>query len=75
MPQQQALIPRTKFLSCGDPSAALDVNSVSVTDTYDEEVDIPGTSLVVPSKAVTVEISFTFAGQKQRRCSRCTSST
>ena len=65
VPQQQALIPRIKFLDCGDPSAAFDFNSVKVTDTYDEEVEINGTSSVVPSKAVTVDMSFTLAGQEQ----------
>ena len=53
VPAQQALIPRTKFLDCGDPDAAVEVKDVSVDETYDEEIVIPGTSVTVTSKAVT----------------------
>ena len=65
VPQQQALISRTKFLNCGGiPVALTDVSVSIVGDPYEEETTIPGVAGTVPSTAVTVRLTANFRGQE-----------
>ena len=65
VPQQQALIPRTKFLTCGEMSVALTDVSVSIVgDPYEEETTIPGVVGTVPSTAVTVRLTANIRGKE-----------
>jgi hypothetical protein len=65
VPQQQALIPRTKFLTCGEmPVALTDVSVSIVGDPYEEETTIPGVAGTVPSTAVTVRLTANFRGKE-----------
>jgi len=57
-PAQQSLVPRALYISCSAASAPPGVKDVSVTATYDETIDIPGTSLHVPSTAVSVSMTL-----------------
>jgi hypothetical protein len=41
----------------------MEVHSVDVVETYDEEVAIPGTSVTTPAKAVTVDLSYSVFGE------------
>ena len=65
VPQQQALIPRTKFLNCGGMSAALsDVSVALVGDPYEEETEIPGTTGIVSSTAATLRVTAKMGGRE-----------
>jgi hypothetical protein len=65
VPQQQALIPRTKFLNCGGmPVSISDVSIAIVGDPYEEETEIPGVAGTFPSTAATVRMTVTMRGNE-----------
>ena len=65
VPQQQALIPRTKFLNCGGmPVSISDVSIAIVGDPYEEETEIPGVTGTFPSTAATVRMTVTMRGKE-----------
>lgn len=53
-PAQQALVPRDLYIQCAHQAGLPQIDKIKVTDTYDEEVIIPGTGLKAPSTAVSV---------------------
>lgn len=65
VPQQQELIPRTKFLTCGGMSASVTDVSISIVgDPYSEETEIPGVAGTVDSTAVTVRMTAKIRGKE-----------
>ena len=64
-PQQQALIPRAKFLNCGEmPAALTDISLSIVGDPYEEETMIPGVVGTFPSTAATVRLTAKMGGKE-----------
>jgi hypothetical protein len=58
-PAQQAFVPRERFVECADERlSGMDIVSVKVLETFEEESLIPGTDMSVPSTALTVEVEF-----------------
>lgn len=65
VPQQQAIVSRVKFQSCGSTAGgASDVSVSIVGDPYEEEAEIPGVPGTVMSTAATVRVNATAAGRK-----------
>ena len=65
VPQQQALVTRVKFQTCGATTGgASDVSISIVGDPYEEETEIPGVPGTVMSTAATVRVNVTAYGQK-----------
>lgn len=62
-PEQQAIVSRDAFIQCYSSQTAGDAEIVEVEDAYDEEVEIPGTGVTAPSRAITARIRFTTGGQ------------
>lgn len=58
IPAQQSLVPRALYISCASQANIPDIKSMAVVGTYDEPIDVPGTSLHYPSTAVTVKLSL-----------------
>lgn len=54
-PDQQAMVPRDKFVSCSKAADDVRIGSVTVLEVHDKEVPIPGTSSSAATKAVTAE--------------------
>lgn len=57
-PEQQAFISKELYQSCGEASDIPNIDDVSVVETYEEEITIPGTETTVSSTAVTVSLQF-----------------
>ncbi len=58
-PAQQEFIPKELYVLCRDEAAAgVDVKSVKVLETFEEDSPIPGTELVLPSAAITAEVAY-----------------
>jgi hypothetical protein len=58
-PAQQALVSRNHFIDCRDKLNKPTIDNVKILQTYQEDIAIPGTSLTVPSTAITAEIKYT----------------
>jgi acetaldehyde dehydrogenase (acetylating) len=54
-PAQQALVTRDQFITCSAKTSQPAISVGSVKEIFDEVVDVPGTPLHVPSRAVTFE--------------------
>ncbi|MCA1707941.1 MAG: hypothetical protein LC808_33565, partial [Actinobacteria bacterium] len=65
-PAQQALFSADQYEACASKTAgAIDVESVTVKETFDEEITIPGTSERVQSTALTAEVKVKGIDQSQ----------
>ncbi|MBI1843064.1 MAG: hypothetical protein HYR89_00390 [Actinobacteria bacterium] len=62
-PDQRALFPKEKFLTCSD-QMPLQIDDVSVVETYDEPSPLPGVSESMPSTAVTVTIKLSTGDEQ-----------
>lgn len=63
-PAQQALVPREKYIACSTDARLPGVSGTDVLETYSEAVEIPGTTQLVDSTAVTVNIHETQGALK-----------
>ncbi len=63
-PAQQALFTRDNYANCTGAGDGADLTGFEEVETYTENVDIPGTDLVVPATAVTAKITLDVSGRK-----------
>jgi len=60
--QQQAVVPRATFITCGN-AAAITIKSVDVKAAKPEQVQLAGTNVTVGSTAVTLDVAYSAGGQ------------
>lgn len=64
-PEQQKLISREAFLSCGAKRSSAQILEVKILETYPEDYLILGTGITAPSTAVTASLKVKSGSQEQ----------
>ena len=57
-PAQQALITQAAYQKCATPRGAFTIDRIDIKKVYDEDITIPGTTIVTASKAIIATVTL-----------------